>query len=97
MLHVSLYWGFQGGSVVKDPPASAGDAGDVSSIPGSGRSPGERNGNTLQYCCLENLVDREASQARVNRMAKESDIIQRLNNKNRGKSMFGRRKGMNQG
>ena len=42
-------------------------------------------------------MDREASQARVNRMAKESDIIQRLNNKNRGKSMFGRRKGMNQG
>ena len=42
-------------------------------------------------------MDREASQARVNRMAKESDIIQRLNNKNRGKSMFSRRKGMNQG
>ena len=48
-------------------------------------------------CCLENLVDREAWQARVNRMAKESDIIQQLNNKNRGKSMFRRRKGMDQG
>jgi len=89
--------GFPGGSVVKNLPANTGILGDTGLIPESGRSPGEGNGNTLQYCCLENLVDREASQARVNRMAKESDIIQRLNNKNREKSMFSRRKGMNQG
>ena len=44
-----------GGSVVKNPPASAGEAG---SIPGSGRSPGEENSNPLQYC-LENPMDRE--------------------------------------
>ena len=49
------YWGFSGGSVVKNPPANAGDAG---AIPGSGRSPGEGNGNPLQYPCLENLMDR---------------------------------------
>jgi len=44
-----------GGSEVK---ASAHNAGDLSSIPGSGRSPGEGNGNPLQYSCLENPVDR---------------------------------------
>ena len=44
-------WGFLGGSVVKNPPANAGD---TSSIPGSGRSSGGRNGNPLQYSCLEN-------------------------------------------
>ena len=42
----------------------------MSSIPGSGRSPGEGFGNTLQYSCLENPVDREASQAIVHRPTK---------------------------
>ena len=48
--------GFPGGSVVKNPPAYAGDIGW---IPGSGRSPGEGNGNPLQYSCLGkwNLAD----------------------------------------
>ena len=46
--------GFPGGSVVKNPPAHAGDAG---SIPGSGRSSGEVKGNSLQYSCLENTMD----------------------------------------
>ena len=46
--------GFPGGTVVKNPPANAGDARDAGSIPGSGRSPGGRNGNPLQYSCLEN-------------------------------------------
>ena len=45
--------GFPGGSVVKNPPASAGDAGDESSISGLGRSPGGGNGNPLQYSCLK--------------------------------------------
>ena len=44
--------GFPGGSVVKNPPARAGDAGDAGSIPGSRRSPGEGNGNPFQYTCL---------------------------------------------
>ena len=51
-------WGFPGGSVVKNPPVNAGDARDVGSIPGSGRSPREGNGNTLQCSCLENSMDR---------------------------------------
>ena len=42
-----------GGSVVKNPPANAGDTGDTGSIPGSGRSPGEANGNRFQYSCWE--------------------------------------------
>ena len=49
--------GFPGGSEVK---ASATNAGDPGSIPGSGRSPGEGNGNPLQYSCLENSMDRGA-------------------------------------
>ena len=40
--------------MVKNPPANAGDTGDMGSIPGSGRSPGGGNGNPLQYSCLEN-------------------------------------------
>ena len=51
---------FPGGSVVNNPPANAGDAGDAGSIPGSGRSPGEGNGNPLEYSCLENPMEREA-------------------------------------
>ena len=48
---------FPGGSEVK---ASASNEGDLGSIPGSGRSPGEGNGNPLQYSCLENPMDGEA-------------------------------------
>ena len=47
--------GFLGGSVVKNLPANTGDS---SLIPGSGRSPGEGNGNPLQYSCLGNSIDR---------------------------------------
>ena len=47
-----MYTIFSGGSEVK---ASASNVGDPGSIPGSGRSPGEGNGNPLQYSCLENL------------------------------------------
>ena len=50
--------GFPGGSVVKNLPANAGDAKNVGSLPGSGRPPGEGNGNPLQYSCLENRMDR---------------------------------------
>ena len=44
---------------------------DLSSIPGSGRSTGESNGNPLQYSCLENFMDRGASKARVRRIRVE--------------------------
>ena len=43
--------------VVKNPPANAEDLRDKGSIPGSGRSPGEGNGNPLQYSCLENAME----------------------------------------
>ena len=46
--------------VVKNPPAIAGDIRDMGSIPRLGRSPGEGNGNSLQYSCLGNFMDRGA-------------------------------------
>ena len=49
---------FPGSTEVKNPSANAGDARDVGLIPGSGRSPGVENGNSLQYSCLENSMDR---------------------------------------
>ena len=49
-----------GGSVVKNLSANAGNTRDLGSIPGSGRSPGGRNGNPLQYSSLENSMDRGA-------------------------------------
>ena len=54
---VAYILGFPGGSEAK---ASACNAGNQGSIPGSGRAPGEGNGNPLQYSCLENPMDREA-------------------------------------
>ena len=63
----SIYFhqGFPGGLAVKNPPARAGDARDMGSIPQWGRSPREGNGNPLQYSCLENYMDRGAWQATV--------------------------------
>ena len=58
---------FPGGSEVK---ASACNVGDLGSIPGWGSSPGEGNGNPLQYSCLENPMDRGAWQATVHGVAK---------------------------
>ena len=52
--------GFPGGSVVKNLPATAGDAEELGSIPGSGRSSEGGNGNPLQYSCLANPMDRGA-------------------------------------
>ena len=56
--------------MVKNPPASAGAAGDTGPIPGSKRSPGGGHGNPVQYSCLENPRDRGAWQATVHRIAK---------------------------
>ena len=64
--------GFPGGSDGKEPACSAENTG---LIPGSGRSPGEGNGNPLQYSCLENPMDRGAWQATVHRVAK-SDMTE---------------------
>ena len=62
--------GFPGGAVVKNPPAKAGDAGDLGSIPGLGRSPGEKNSDLLQYSGLENSMDRGAWPTTVQGVAK---------------------------
>ena len=54
-------------------PANAEDERDMSSIPGSGRSPGVGNGNPLQYSCLGNPMDRGAWRAAAHGVAEESD------------------------
>ena len=64
---VGAFWCFPGGSVVKNLPANARDAGSIS---GLGRSPGEGNGNPLQYSCLENPTGRGAWSATVHGVAK---------------------------
>ena len=64
---VPCTWGFRGGSVVKNPPANAGDTG---SVPGLGRSPAEGNGNPFQYSCLENPTNRRAWWATVHEVTK---------------------------
>ena len=56
--------------LVNNLPAKAGDARDLSSIPGSERSPGEGNGSLLQYYCLEDPMDRGAWLATVYKVAK---------------------------
>ena len=67
--------GFPGSS---DGKASAYNAGDPGLIPGSERSPGEGNGNPLQYSCLENPMDRGAYQATVHRVAKSWTRLKQL-------------------
>ena len=61
---------FPGGSVVKNLPANAGDAGDASLIPGLGRSPGVGNGNPIQYSCLGEPMDRGAQRATIHGVAR---------------------------
>ena len=65
-----MHVGFRDGSVVENPPSSSGDMRDVGLVPGSRRPPGEGHGNPLQYCCLENPIDRGAWQATVHRVMK---------------------------
>ena len=67
--HIYIY-GFPCGSVIKNPPANAGDTGVEGLIPGSERSPGEGNGNPVQYSYLENPVDRGPWWATVHGVAK---------------------------
>ena len=66
-------WGFPGGSNGKEPTANEGDTRDAGLTPRSGKSPGGRSGNPLQYSCLENPMDRGAWWATVYRIA-ESDM-----------------------
>ena len=69
-MNLEIIVGFLVGAVVKNLPASIGDARDTGSIPESGRSPGVGNGNPLQYSCLENSTDRGAWWATVHGITK---------------------------
>ena len=66
----SVLKNFPAGRVVKNPPDNAGDTRYAGLIRGSGGSPGEGNGNPLQYSCLENPMDRGAWWATVHRVTK---------------------------
>ena len=68
----NVYTGFPRGSEVK---ASACNAGDLGSIPGLGRSPGEGNGNPLQYSCLENPIDGGTWWATVHRVVMKAKFF----------------------
>ena len=74
-----VFWSFPSGSEVK---ASASNAGDPGSISGSGRSPGEGNGNPPQYSCLENPMDGEAWLATVHGVTKRvrHDLVTKQKN-----------------
>ena len=73
LISLNLSGGFPGGSVVKNPPTMQRTlVPEVSSIPGSGRSPREGNGNPLQYSCLRNPMVRGAWQATVHGVAKHT-------------------------
>ena len=71
--------GFLGGSDSKE---SAWNAGDLGSIPGSGRTPGEGHGNPLHYSCLENPMDRGAWKAAVRGVTKNRTQLKQLNSSN---------------
>ena len=66
MVHYGLPWGLSGKELSCNADATA----DVGSVPGSGRSPGGRRGNPLQYPCMENAMERGAWQATVHRITK---------------------------
>ena len=70
ILYICEIMGFPDGSVGKESACSAGDTGDVGSIPGLGRSPGEGTNYPLQYSCLENPMDRGAWPVTVYGVAK---------------------------
>ena len=66
---------FSGGTVVKNLPAKAGDAGDTALIPGLERPPGGGNGNPLQYFCLGNPMDRGGWWATVHGVTKSQTLL----------------------
>ena len=71
---VKIFCMAPGGSDGKELACNAGAAGEAGSIPGSGRSPGEENGNPLQYCCLGNPTEGAAWQATVHGVAESYTI-----------------------
>ena len=75
--------------MVKNLPANAGDIRDVFYVPGSGRSPEERNGNPLQYSCLGNPMDRGAWKATVHGVAKSQTQLDPIDCSPPGSSVQG--------
>ena len=71
-------WASQVALTIKNPPAKAGGIRDMGLIPSQGRSPGEGNGNPLQYSCLENPMDKGAWGAIVHRVTKSQTWLKRL-------------------
>ena len=78
LFHLYLPWASQVALEVKEPSCNAGDPRDAGSIPGSGRFPGGRHGNTLQDSCLENPRDREGWWAIVHRITKHQTRLKQL-------------------
>ena len=78
MLHAAYWKGLPKWLSVKNPHAHVGDSGDAGSIPESGISPGEGNGNPLQYSYLGNPMDRGAWQGTVHWGCQESDTTEQL-------------------
>ena len=76
-IHICVQ-GFLDGSSGKKSACIAGDAGDVSSVPGLGRSPGRRNGNSLQYSYLGNPMDRGACGLQSMGLERESDMTEHM-------------------
>ena len=74
----AIRWGFPSHTVVKNPPASAGGAGDSGLIPELGRWPGKGNVNSLHYSCQENSMDRGAWWATVHGVAKSQTQLNEL-------------------
>ena len=70
--------GFPGSTVLKNPPANAGDAREAGLIPGSGKSPGGGHGNPLQYSCLENPHGQRSLVGYSPWGCKESDTTEQL-------------------
>ena len=73
--------------MVKNLPANAGDVGDASSIPRSGRSPGGGNGNPFQHSCLENPMDRGVKGATVHEVAKSWTQLSTYTHRSDGKEL----------
>ena len=76
MFSLNNVMGFPGGSVVNNLPANGGDARDAGLIPVLGGSPGGGHGNSLQYSCLGNAMDRRAWWATVHRVTKSQDMTE---------------------
>ena len=70
----TFLFGLLGGTSINNPPASTGDIRDAGSMPGSGRSLGGGHGNSLQYSCLENPMDREAWWTVVYRALERTEV-----------------------